>query len=223
MPIGVEEIIRKIDIVLSECRKYDPSGFFSRAEHRHVEIFALLDSTIDQFAPNKSGYSNAKAHILESGVPFSFPDDLYFMNRKLIEVLKALRLAYRNDLLTSMQELIRADLFDDFLEMSEYLLNEGYKDAAAVMFGGVLEGHLRKLCLKYSIDVVKSDGKPVKASQMNSDLYNKKVYNGGDNKSITAWLDLRNSAAHGKYSEYTPEQVKTVLMGVRDFINRYPA
>ncbi len=107
--------------------------------------------------------------------------------------------------------------------MSKYLLSEGYKDAAAVTVGGVLEGHLRKLCLKHGIEVAKSDGKPVKAAQMNSDLYTTKVYNNGDNKSVTAWLDLRNNAAHGKYNEYTQEQVELMLMSVRDFINRYPA
>ena len=39
-------------------------------------------------------------------------------------------------------------------------------------------------------------------------------------KQITAWLDLRNNAAHGKYSEYTQEQVSLLLQGVMDFIIR---
>ena len=40
---------------------------------------------------------------------------------------------------------------------------------------------------------------------------------------VTAWLDLRNKAAHGNYSEYNDNQVKQMIMGVRDFIIRNPA
>jgi hypothetical protein len=40
---------------------------------------------------------------------------------------------------------------------------------------------------------------------------------------VTAWLDLRNKAAHGQYADYTKEQVALTLQGVRDFISRHPA
>ena len=60
--------------------------------------------------------------------------------------LKALRADYDAGRLQSCQELIHADLFSDFLEMAEHFLENEYKDPAAVMAGGVLEEHLRKLC-----------------------------------------------------------------------------
>lgn len=44
-----------------------------------------------------------------------------------------------------------------------------------------------------------------------------------EQKSVTAWLDLRNKAAHGEYSEYNENQVKQLIIGVRDFIVRNPA
>ena len=40
---------------------------------------------------------------------------------------------------------------------------------------------------------------------------------------VTAWLDLRNKAAHGHYLEYTKEQVELMLQSVRDFTARCPA
>lgn len=58
---------------------------------------------------------------------------------------------------------------------------------------------------------------------MNTDLSSAGVYSKLDQKSITAWLDLRNKAAHGKYDEYSQEQVVVVVSGVRDFIVRHPA
>jgi hypothetical protein len=46
--------------------------------------------------------------------------------------------------------------------MAEYLLNESYKDPAAVMTGSVLEEHIRQLCIKNSIPIETiKDGKPV--------------------------------------------------------------
>jgi len=107
--------------------------------------------------------------------------------------------------------------------MAEYLLTEGFKDPAAVMAGSVLEEHLRQLCIKNSIPIESiKDGKPIpkKADLINSQLASANIYNKLDQKSITSWLDLRNKAAHGQYSEYTKEQVVFMLQGITNFISR---
>jgi len=128
--------------------------------------------------------------------------------------------------LKSFSELIHANIFSDYIEMAEYLLDEGYKDPAAVITGSTLEEHLRKLYIKNEIDIeIMSSGKlsPKKADGMNSDLAKHKIYSKLEQKSVTAWLDLRNKAAHGEYSEYNENQVKQLIIGVRDFIVRNPA
>ena len=110
--------------------------------------------------------------------------------------------------------------------MAEYLLEEGYKDPAAVITGSTLEEHLRKLCIKNGIDIeIMSKGKlkPKKADSLNSELAKQGVYSKLELKSVTAWLDLRNKAAHGEYSKYKENQVKQLIIGVRDFIIRNPA
>lgn len=58
---------------------------------------------------------------------------------------------------------------------------------------------------------------------MNAELATEGAYNKLDQKSVTAWLDLRNKAAHAQYSEYTLEQVTTMLSGVREFAARIAA
>ncbi len=42
-------------------------------------------------------------------------------------------------------------------------------------------------------------------------------------KNVTAWLDLRNKAAHGEYGKYEADQVGLMIDGIRDFITRHPA
>ena len=84
-----------------------------------------------------------------------------------------------------------------------------------------MESHLRALCVAAGI-AVQSGGKYIKADRLNADLTNAGKYNKLDQKNVTAWLDLRNKAAHGHYDEYTEEQVKNQLAGVREFMARVP-
>jgi hypothetical protein len=91
-----------------------------------------------------------------------------------------------------------------------------------VICGGVLEQHLRKLCLRAAIDT-ELNGRPKKAEALNSELASGKVYGKLDQKSVTSWLDLRNKAAHAEYTAYGPEQVQLLLLGVRDFLRRIQA
>jgi hypothetical protein len=106
--------------------------------------------------------------------------------------------------------------------MAEELLSKNYKDAAAVITGSSLEVHLRALCVRHSIDI-QANGKPKKADTMNADLKRAEVYGGFDQKQVTAWLDLRNSAAHGEYTNYDGNDVRHFISGLRVFVSKYPA
>jgi hypothetical protein len=62
--------------------------------------------------------------------------------------------------------------------------------------------------------------RPRKAESLNADLVRAGKYTVSEQKQVTVWLDLRNKAAQGKYSEYVKQQVGLMLDGVRDFIFR---
>jgi hypothetical protein len=144
----------------------------------------------------------------------------------VVGVVESLNIDIQAGYLSSASELIHGEIFGDFLEMAEHLSIEGYKDAAAVIAGSALEAHLRQLCTKNSIPTEVSTTKgvqPKKADSMNSDLGNASAVSKLDQKNVTAWLDLRNKAAHGKYGEYSKEQVALIITGIRDFITRNPA
>ena len=106
--------------------------------------------------------------------------------------------------------------------MATHLIENGYKDAAAVMAGTTLEVHIRKLCDKNDLATT-SGHKLKKAESLNAELAREKVYTKLDQKNVTAWLGLRNNAAHGNYSEYTKEQVSLLIDNVKNFITRHPA
>lgn len=140
-----------------------------------------------------------------------------------IAILEEIKNEISGGWLFSVRSLITAEIFADFIEMADYLLSGGYKDPAAVLAGSVLEEHLRQLCLKSNIEIrFESQGKmkPKKADKLNSELAAAEVYEKLDQKNVTAWLDLRNKAAHGNYNEYTIEQVKIMVLGIMEFAAR---
>jgi hypothetical protein len=152
---------------------------------------------------------------------------LHLHTSSIIGIVSALLADVKAGYLQSLVELIHGEMFADFLEMAQHLQDAGFKDAAAVIAGSVLESHLRMLCIKagVQIELVKADGgtAPKKAEAMNTDLAGANVYSKLDQKSVTAWLDLRNKSAHGKYGEYQKEQVSLLVAGLRDFLARVPA
>lgn len=138
-----------------------------------------------------------------------------------IGILNGIKSEFENGWLISFKDIVSAEIFSDFLEMSKYLLDEGYKDAAAVMLGSTLEEHLRQLCNNHGVETQFLKGEDninKKADVLNADLKKADVYGALEQKQVTAWLGIRNSAAHGKYDEYKIDQVQYMYLGVLNFI-----
>ncbi len=216
-----DEALRQIDTQLEFHRaararsKYDDLSDLGHCETNL--ILTRLAATIDRLAPEGTRYrKNSLAALQRYGETNSYNIPI------LVGILRALRADYEAEFLVTVEELIHADIFTDFLDMADYLLAEGYKDAAAVIAGGVLEEHLRKLCARNHISTTEL-GRPKKADAMNNELARVGAISKLDQKNVTAWLDLRNNAAHAKYSEYMPRQVELLLSSIRDFVTRAPA
>jgi len=143
-----------------------------------------------------------------------------------LELLERIRTDVNDGWLTDIKSLISGEIYSDFIEMAEDLLDQGYKDAAAVITGSVLEENIRQLCIlnnisTHRVDAKSGKDKPLKADTMNAELSKANIYNNLVQKSITANLDLRNKAAHGKYDEYDRDQVRLMLHSVIDFTSKY--
>ncbi len=219
-----DAIVRQLDDVIrryEEARKTSKySGLSDLPDGSQMELFTSMAAAIDRLAPSKTPYLQNALDAIE--IHHDEDEELSDTVHTLAGILRALKSDYEAGYLQLIQELIHADIFADIFEMAEYLLEQGFKDPAAVLIGGVLEEHLRKLCNKTSIPITIKD-RPKKADSMNSELAGLKIYGKLEQKCVTAWLDLRNKAAHGKYNEYTNDQVKVMLMGTRDFVSRFPA
>ncbi|WCE28789.1 hypothetical protein [Vibrio sp. SCSIO 43137] len=126
-----------------------------------------------------------------------------------------------NDLISNIKGLLQAEIFANFLEIGEHLLNEGYKDAAAVTIGAVLEDGLRELSKKNDISIVKPNGAPKTIEPLNTELAQNEVYSKLVQKQVTSFAHIRNKAAHGQYNEYDSSQVEMMLLFVQGFSEKY--
>jgi hypothetical protein len=103
------------------------------------ELFTLMAHMLEVLAPPGTQFQKRAREAIDG------PSHLAHRIRLMAGILRSLAAAYPGGYLSSVQELIHADVFDDFLTMADYLLGEGYKDPAAVEASCVLEDHLRKL------------------------------------------------------------------------------
>lgn len=193
-----------------------------------------LYKTSNSFSENYTQFRSGSLSLIKTIYGNEHPYYIEFDNKTkqgfgyLIPYGRGILLAIKNEIedgwLFTVKGLVSAEIFSDFLEMAKHLLDEKYKDPAAVMIGSVLEEHLRQLCNKHSIDTTflnqKSEVKPKKADMLNADLAKHSIYNLLEQKNVTAWLDLRNKAAHGLYLEYDHNQVDLMYQGVLDFMVR---
>ena len=218
-----EQLLARVDHVIrvgtdALTKRYDMNGL------------EMIDGAVyHQF---RSAALSVLTAIFGSGHPFYREFDTKITSNRPAVVQSGLGMlrAARDEIaagwLSSLAQLVTADIFADFLEMAEHLLSENYKDPAAVVIGSVLEEHLRRLAAIRGISTtIEKDGRTLqkKADTLNSELAKAGVYGKLDQKNVTAWLDLRNSAAHGHYTDYTTDQVKLLLQSVADFTGRVSA
>jgi len=77
---------------------------------------------------------------------------------ELCGLAKAVQHQVRAGLFLNVRGLLQAEVFADFLEMSEHLLAEGYKDPAAVVVGAVVEDALRKRAEREGVPTTDAKG-----------------------------------------------------------------
>lgn len=131
-------------------------------------------------------------------------------------ILNALLKDLEYGFLGQIENLVSAEVFTDFLDMAEHLLAAGYKDPAAFLVGATLEEGLRRISKINSISMLNSDD----ISSLSTKLVQAKILNEIKRKQVMAWKAIRDNADHGKFEQYTAEQVSTMLVGVRDFLAR---
>ena len=120
-----QEILKQIDAALefwsTHRAKAEYDDLSDLGPSLYAEVDTILATTLDRLAPATSPYREWMSHTMANKAG----------------ALRALRRDYDAGYLSKFQSLVRAEVFADFLEMAEHLLEQGYKDPCAVLVGGV--------------------------------------------------------------------------------------
>ena len=216
-------VTSEIDSLVEAGTRLHRSASTSPREIRGDELAEIatwvtrLGQLVRNLYGEKSQHFDSYSRALATRNFYTLHSNYYEHFTQMLGVANAIKHDVSKGLLVNFRSLAQAEVFADFLEMGEHLLNEGYKDAAAVIIGSVLEDSLRKLCERASLPVVGSSGKPLTIDPLNTQLAKADVYSILVQKQITTWAHVRNKAAHGEYDEYNTDQVKMMLLFVQSF------
>jgi hypothetical protein len=219
MPFDRDQAIEEMRDVLAEAEALVPADMSSYTSGQDPsQAISLIRSAIERFTPERSSYRRQVDKLLQNAVAAARADTA----GQLMGTLEALISDFEKGRLRTFEELIHSDVSADYLQQAETLLKAGYKDAAIVIAGSVLEQHLRQLADKHGVGLF-SGGVWKKADRLNADLAKHEVYGKTEQKLVTAVLGRRNEAAHGNYHLYTSDDARVLIEQINTLLARYPA
>jgi hypothetical protein len=130
----------------------------------------------------------------------------------IIGILRGALDDLENGFLARQEFIVSAALFDDLLGQAQHLCENGYKDPAAVLARVILEDALRRLARSASIDDT------TKVSTINDELKKAEHFTQPQWRQVQAWLDVGNAAAHGKFDQYTQDDVLKLIQDLKCFL-----
>ncbi len=187
------------DIYIERSKSADLHAWVTKVENLLRTVFGEQSAHFIHYS--KFAYNKGKNYLQNIGdiVP-------------IIGILRGALDDLEKGFLARQEFIISAALFDDVLSQAEHLCENGYKDPAAVLGRVVLEDALRRIARAASVDDT------AKASAINDELKKAGRYNQPQWRMIQAWLDIGNAAAHGKFGQYSQQDVAKMLEGIGGFL-----
>ena len=194
-----------------EAAKKTSNSEFGTYTNVDEEILSTWVVKVKSLISNSCGGDSEHFKAFEKAEECQHMDDSYRQLKRMRPVFLAAKDDFQGGYLVSVRSLVQAELFDSELDQARELLASGYKIAAAVVAGVVLETALKDLCNIGSIPLGKLD-------KMNADLAKAGTYNVLQQKKITALADIRNKAAHGDSQAFNDNDVMEMIRDVESFL-----
>lgn len=223
MRFGNERVVAEIDEVvaigemLARDAAHSDSGLGPERVEELMSIASRGGQLIQRLYPRGNQYQANLDRVLGISSFATMHSSYHAHIAQLVGIFKGVQNDIRTGMLADLRGLLQAQIFADFLEMAEHLLEQGYKDPAAVLLGAVLEDALRKVAESRSLSTMGANGRPLTIDPINTALAKSGAYSPLIQKQITSWANLRNSAAHGRFDEYDKDQVHQMLFFVQKF------
>jgi hypothetical protein len=132
---------------------------------------------------------------------------------KMRGVLQSASSEWTAGLMRSIEYIVAAATFDDFLDHAAEYHKGGKKVEAAVLGSAVFEDAIKRICSKHKIP---SAGKTV--DPLIDDLTAAGVFTGVKAKRAKAYAGVRNHALHAEWDKFDLKDVGQMVEGVRELI-----
>lgn len=220
-----KDVLQQLDRLIAEGQRLDGSYQLDGMGHYHSKLppadfhafSTSARSAIARITGTQSEFYAVLPDTLPAQVTFTHAGASFVA--VFTGALRAVRDAVDADLLVSLENRLRANVYDDLLDQADALLKAGYHVAAMVLIGGVLEDHLRKLCDARSLTWPGAGS----LSKYNDVLYKANLYAKPVLSRIQGIAHLRNDAAHGKGAAVNVDDVEDALRQMRRLLTDYPA
>ena len=226
LPPKLDQRIRnRFDELIAEGNDLIPKldAFYAECISEYLELVVKSCNLIKVVLGNSEKGEKYQRHIEEMKQGGTRGE-----TKTIVGILKGLKDDYENGFLDDLEEMIIANTSADYMGQAEGLLDEGIPGQydhvpAAVLCGAVLEDSLRRLCQRQTppISITKPNGQPKRLNALIDDLQKANVFNKLKAGQLRPWAQIRNSAAHGKFDEFTREDVESMLDGVKNFLAAY--
>ena len=208
----------RIKNLIEEIRELNKKTSYRKAH----TVIGLCQTVLHDTVGTSHPLMKVLDHALNSGIAV----DAFAASRSVVKL-------YDEDGLISPRLAIAHEIEGDILDIAhgQVEASETNQDAnhkqlqlgiAAFLAGAALEDALRRLC---DVNGISYDPQRTSISSLQIELYQPKnqieVISQSYTKQITVWGDTRNKADHGRFSKITHAEVLSMVIGVRDFIEKH--
>jgi len=158
--------------------------------------------------PN-AGYRKTAEKIAEQRWGYVINNGVGEMSHVLANLLADAQIG----LLSSVADVARAEVFDDFLDHAKSYLGAGHIDRAGVIAGVVFEDSLRRVCRKNEIDE-----KGEKLDSLISELQKAEVISPTKAKRARVAAHVRTKATHAQWEEFDGKDVEATIQFSEELI-----
>jgi hypothetical protein len=201
------------------CSNYSPVAYYYDQEDSRAwaaEAEAAIASVFPPAHPFRQAWTR-----LEPRMNPSYPHGVTL--EQLLGVFHAATKQLRDGRIGTLIDGIRAETEIELLDQAILLLNADHLAASAVIAGGALETHLKRLVENNGV-TFDGDGSISKYNDAIAKARNAgivEVYSSTDGKQVGAWGGLRNDAAHDPANfPCSREQIRLAIDGIRYFISK---
>ena len=209
-----DELLEELAFLLAEASELERSfqwvDMFHGSElpeSRHRALATSSLATIRRIAGDSSEYYKA---IPAS--PAAISQDHSFVSA-VMGSLMALKRAVDKGYLETLEDRLRANVHDDFLDQARVLISSRYHVAAMVLIGGVLENRLRAMCLRRGLSWQGAGSLSKYNDLLRDNPYSQPVW-----RRIQSVTDLRNDAGHGNGDKVGEDDVRDACEYVSRFL-----